>query len=85
MGFKIFDSQTRNLYGGGQPLGTSVLPEVLSLDSLVHYFESIIKKIYLEVRGAQIENIQNRMVSQNRVNETTNFNLGCAVLHHSLY
>ena len=41
--------------------------------------------IYLEVRGAQIENIQNKMVSQNRVNETTNFNLGCAVLHHSLY
>ena len=41
--------------------------------------------IYLEVRGAQIENIQNRMVSQNRVNEITNFNLGCAVLHHSLY
>ena len=83
MGLKIFDSQTRDLYGGGQPLGTCVLPEVLSLDSLVHYFESIIN--LLGVRGAQIENIQNRMVSQNRVNETTNFNLGCAVLHHSLY
>ena len=32
-----------------------------------------------EVRGVHIENIENRMVSQNSVNETINFNLSCAV------
>ena len=36
------------------------------------------------MRGVQIENIQNRMVSQNSLNETMNFNLSCAVALHSL-
>ena len=63
MGFKIFDSQARDLYGRGQPQGTCILLEVLSLESLVHYFQSIHNDIF-EVRGVQIENIQNRMVSQ---------------------
>ena len=38
----------------------------------------------VETRGVQIENIQNRMVSQNSLNETMNFNLSCAVALHSL-
>ena len=83
MGFKIFDSHARDLCGRGQPQGTCVLLEVPSLDSLVHYFQSIHNDIF-EVRGVQIENIQNRMVSQNSLNETINFNLSCAVALYSL-
>ena len=78
MGFKIFDSHVRDLYGRGQPQSTCVLLEVPSLDSLVHYFQSIHNDIF-EVRGVQIENIQNRMVS-----ETINFNLSCTVALYSL-
>ena len=78
MGFKIFDSHVRDLYGRGQPQGTCVLLKVPSLDSLVHYFQSIHNDIF-EVRGVQIENIQNRMVS-----ETINFNLSCTVALYSL-
>ena len=56
-------------------LKVRVLLEVPSLDSLVHYFQSIHNNDIFEVRGVQIENIQNRMVSQNSVNETINLNL----------
>ena len=45
------------------------------LDSLVHYFQIIHNNDILEGKGVQIEDIQNRMVFQNSVNETTNFNL----------
>ena len=83
MGFKMFDSHARNLYGRGQPQGTCIL-EVPSLDSLVHYFQSIHNNDIFEVRGVQIENIQNRMVSRYSVNETTNFNLSCAIALYSL-
>ena len=40
MGFKILDSHARDLYDRGQPQGTCGL-EVLSPDSLMHYFQSI--------------------------------------------
>ena len=50
----------------------------------MHYFQSIHNYDIFEVRGVQIENIENRMVSQNSVNETTNFNLSCAVALYSL-
>ena len=46
---------------------------------VVHHFQSIHNSDIFEVRGVQIENNENRMVSQNSVNETTNFNLSCAV------
>ena len=62
-------SHAKDLYGRGQPQGTCLLLEVLSLDSFVHYFQSIHNNDIFEVRGVQIENIQNRMVSQNSVNE----------------
>ena len=84
MGFKIFDSHARDLYDGGQPQGTCILLEVLPPDSLVHYYQSIHNNDLYEVRGVQIENIQNRMVSQNSLNETINFNLSCAVALYSL-
>ena len=83
MGFKIFDCHARDLYGRGQPQGTSVLLEALSLDRLVHHFQSIHNDIY-EMIGVQVENIQNRKVSENSVNETTNFNLSWAVALYSL-
>ena len=41
MGFKILDSHVRDLYDRGQPQGTCGLLEVLSPDSLMHYFQSI--------------------------------------------
>ena len=50
----------------------------------MHYFQSIHSSDIFEVRGVQIENIQNRMVSQNSLNETINFNLSCAVALYSL-
>ena len=41
--------------------------------------QSIHNNNVFEVRGVHIENIENRMVSQNSVTETINFNLSCAV------
>ena len=38
MGFKIFDSHARDLYGREYPEGICVLPEVSSLNSLAQYF-----------------------------------------------
>ena len=70
---------------GSLKLHVFVLLEILSLDSLVHYFQSIHNNDIFEGRGVQIENIQNRMVSQNSLNKTINFNLSCAVALHSLY
>ena len=84
MGFKIFDSHARDLCGRGQPQGTRVLLKVLSPNSLVHYFQSIHNNDLFEVRGVQIENIQNRMVSQNSLKKIINFNLSCAVPLYSL-
>ena len=84
MGFKIFDSHARDSCGRGQPQGSCARLEVLSLASLVHYFQNIHNNDIFEVRGEQIENIQNRIVSQNSLNETINFNLSCAVALYSL-
>ena len=84
MGFKILDSHARDLYGRGQPQGPCILLELPSLDSLVHYFQSIHNNDIFEERGVQIEDFQNGMVSQNNVNETSNFNLSCVVALYSL-
>lgn len=48
MGFKIFDSHARDLYGRGHPQGTCVLLEIPSLISLVHYFRVYIIMKYLK-------------------------------------
>ena len=40
-----------------------LMSSVLSPDSLVQYFQSIHNNDIFEVRGVQIENIQNRMIS----------------------
>ena len=55
MGFKILDSHARDLYGRGQPQGPCILLELQSLDSLVHYFQSIHNNDIFKVRGVQIE------------------------------
>ena len=47
----------------------------------MHYFQSIHNNDIFEVRGVQIENIENRMVSQNSLNETTNLSLSCVVAY----
>ena len=71
----IYYSHARDLYGRGQPQGTCVLLQIIRNNDI------------LEGREVQIEDIQNRMVSQNSVNETTNFNLSnlsCPVALYSL-
>ena len=40
-----------------------LMSSVLSPDSLVHYFQSVHNNDIFEVRGVQIENIQNRTIS----------------------
>ena len=50
LGFKIFDSYARELYGRGHPQGTCVLLEVSCLDSLACYFQSDV----FEVKGVPI-------------------------------
>ena len=40
-----------------------LMSSVLSPDGLVQYFQSIHNNDIFEVRGVQIENIQNRMIS----------------------
>ena len=40
-----------------------LMSSVLSPDSLVQYFQSIHNNDIFEVRGVQMENIQNRMIS----------------------
>ena len=39
--YKIFDSHARNEYSRSHPLGTCVLLEVPSIQSLVQYFQAI--------------------------------------------
>ena len=59
MGFKIFDSHARDLYGRGHPQGTCVLLEIPSLISLVHYFQSIHDNEIFEIKGVRINQVQN--------------------------
>ena len=85
MGVQNICFHVRDLYGRGHPQGTCVLLEVPSLDNLVHYFQSIQNNDIFEMKGVKkIENVQNKIVSQNNVNETTNFNPICAVAQYSL-
>ena len=49
--YKIFDSHARDEYGRSHPSGTCVLPEVLSIQSLVQYFQTIHS---VTVTGVQI-------------------------------
>ena len=85
VGFKIFDSHARDVYGRAHPQGTCVLLEALSLDSLVCYFQSLHNNDMFEVKGAHVNAIQNSIVlPQDCAHETVNFNLSCVVAIYSL-
>ena len=58
MGFKIFDSHTRDIYDRCGPQGTHVPPVALSLDRLVCYFQSIHNDDIFEVKGVHINEVQ---------------------------
>ena len=85
VGFKIFDSHARDVYGRAHPQGTCVLLEALSLDSLVCYFQSLHNNDMFEVKGVHVNAIQNSIVlPQDCAHETVNFNLSCVVAIYSL-
>ena len=54
VGLKILDSHARDIYSRSHPQGTCVLLEVSSLNSLVHYFQSIHNNDIFELRGVKI-------------------------------
>ena len=84
VGFKIFDSHARDVYGRAHPQGTCVLLEALSLDSLVCYFQSLHNNDMFEVKGVHVNAIQNSIVlPQDCAHETVNFNLSCVVAIYS--
>lgn len=39
-GFKLFDSNARDLFGMPHPHGTHVLPELQTLSELLYYFQA---------------------------------------------
>ena len=85
-GFKIFDSHARDFYGRSHPQGTCVLLDLLSINGLVHYFQSIHNNDLFEVKGVKINAVQNSIHPQNYDNnEIGAFTLSCAVAMYSLY
>ena len=84
LGLKIFDSHARDIYGRSHPQGTCVLPEVSSLNSLVHYFQSIRKDDMFELKVVKINKVQNSTLFQSHACETRKFNVSCAVAIYSL-
>ena len=84
MGFKIFDSHTRDLYGRGHPEGICVLIEVSSLNSLEKYFKSIHNNDMFEVKGVKINEVQDGIICQNTVCEIKEFNQNCFVAIYSI-
>ena len=85
IGFKIFDSQARDVYSRAYPQGTCVFLEALSLDSLVCYFQSPYNNDMFEVTGVHFNAVPNSIVlPQDYAHETVNFNLSCVVAIYSL-
>ena len=57
--YKIFDSHARDRYGRSHHLGTCILLEVPSIQSLVQYFQAIHSLTdNFEHRGVQISNYE---------------------------
>ena len=84
VGLNIFDSCARDIYGRSHPQGTCVLLEVSSLNSLVHYFQSIHNDDIFELKGVNINKVQNSTLFQSHACETRKFNVSCAVAVYSL-
>ena len=75
IGFKIFDSHARDVYGRAHPQGTCLLLEALSLDSLVCYFQNLYNNMF-KVKGVHFNAVPNSIVlPQDYAHETVNFNL----------
>ena len=70
MGFKVFDSHSRDLYGWSNTLVTCVLPELSSLNSWIHNFQSIHKNDIFEIKGVKL---------RTSLHVCTNSNLNCTV------
>ena len=73
MDLKIIDSPARDIYGRSHPQGTCVLLEVSSLNSLVHYFQSIHNNDIFELTGVKINKGQNSTLFQSHACETRKF------------
>ena len=84
VGLNIFDSHAREIYGRSHPQGTCVLLEVSSLNSLVHYFQSIHDNDIFEWKGVNSNKVQNSTLFQSHACETRKFNVSCAVAVYSL-
>ena len=84
VGLNIFDSHARDIYGRSHPQGTCVLLEVSSLNSLVHYFQSIHDNDIFELKGVNSNKVQNSTLFQSHACETRKFNVSCAVAGYSL-
>ena len=84
VGLKIFDSRARDIYGRSYPQGTCVLLEVSSLNSLVHYFQSIHNNDIFELNWVKVNKVQNSTLFQSHACETRKFNVSCAVAIYSL-
>lgn len=62
-----------------------MLLEVLSLDSLVCYFQSLHNNDMFELKGIHVNAIQSSIVlPEDYAQETVNFNLSCVVAIYSL-
>ena len=66
IGFKIFDSPARDVYGRAHPQGTCVLLEASSLDSLVWYFQSLYNDLF-EVKGVHLNAVSNSRTMHTRL------------------
>ncbi len=84
IGFKIFDSHARDLCGRNHPEGTSVLLEVSSVHSLIHYFQSTYGNGIFELKGVKIESVQNSMLFDDSISKVRNFNVSFIIAIYSL-
>ena len=84
VGLNIFNSHARDIYGRSHPQGTCVLLEVSSLNSLVHYFQSIHDNDLFELKGVNSNKVQNSNLFQSHACETRKLNVSCAVAGYSL-
>ena len=81
VGLNIFDCHARDR---SHPQGTCVLLEVSSLNSLVHYFQSIHNDDIFELKEVNINKVQNSTLFQSHACETRKFNMSCAMTVYSL-
>ena len=85
IGFKIFDSHARDVYGRADPQGTCVLLEALSLDSLVCYFQSLYNSDMFEAKGVYtLMQFQIAWYLLRTMHMRLNFNLSCVIAIYPL-